>query len=259
LKKNNLKESYEYYYKSLEYGSIYRGSVRAKCYNGLKAIFTWLAHNDSSIFSKELEILTQMCKFYKREDRDFLFLVDSTSDLNNNLCDVMMLIKEICGKLFHDDYVSIYRYHQDIEEVMPFTKHSTIRKDGNRLFDAAFEKLKKNAKESRRYTYDCMLKAITFLKKYKPDNPAKYLIVITFGENQIYKRDDALNNSRARGNKKLNSIVASLKLTDQIYEQLLEAIEDSYIHYTMVCYTLLPETRLKMKKIIAVCKGFMRC
>jgi len=79
-----------------EYGPIYSPNVRSKCFRKICELIEQMGDED---LKPEYVYAYKMSKFYERDRKDILFLVDSTQELNSKLIDVWGLIKGVLIQL----------------------------------------------------------------------------------------------------------------------------------------------------------------
>lgn len=122
IQSGNYKEAADLLYKCLDYGSVYNVPLKIKCLKHLEFVFSRIPN-----FENEAVFMGNIARFYSPQRRDFLFLVDSTSYLNEKLSDIMILIKDLFHKkMVKNDAMTIYRFDRDIECVIPFKRKRDI-------------------------------------------------------------------------------------------------------------------------------------
>ena len=127
IQSGNFKEAADLLYKCLDYGSVYNVPLKIKCLKHLEFVFSKIPNFDS-----EAVFMGNIARFYSPQRRDFLFLIDSTSYLNEKLSDIMVIIKELFHKkMVKNDAITLYRFDKDIDMVSPFKKKRDILKDDN--------------------------------------------------------------------------------------------------------------------------------
>jgi len=130
IQSGNYKEAADLLYKCLDYGSVYNVPLKIKCLKHLEFVFSRIPN-----FENEAVFMGNIARFYSPQRRDFLFLIDSTSYLNEKLSDIMVLIKDLFHKkMVKNDAITIYRFDKDIDCVIPFKKKRDILRDDDEKF-----------------------------------------------------------------------------------------------------------------------------
>jgi len=96
-----------------------------------------LSDINSELFHREIRYSYNLSYFYSRNPKDFVFLIDSTSELNTNLMKIWEVIKPIFNvKMRPEDTFSIYRFHSEIVEVYQRKPKCDIeRQDFDKMLD----------------------------------------------------------------------------------------------------------------------------
>lgn len=235
--------AYKYYMKSLEYGSNYTPQIRIRCLEGISEILSSLdAPENQQIFVKRLQ------GFFSETSRRFMFLVDSTEPLNNNLSQVMAVIKEFFFKKMKDrDRFSVFRFSDEISEVMSFVKYENIKSNFTSSFDMIYDQLKKHAHKKERMLVQSVAQAIQLFATCKDsdteeDNERcmvngkaynekpKYLIVITFGDEHKTNASPTLR----KNDRRMMSRLFAARGQEMTLDHYFERIEDSFVYLLLV-------------------------
>ena len=130
IQSGNFKEAADLLYKCLDYGSVYNVPLKIKCLKHLEFVFSKIPN-----FESEALFMGNIARFYSPQRRDFLFLIDSTSYLNEKLSDIMVIMKDIFHKkMVKNDAMTVYRFDKDIECAINFKKKRDILRDDHEIF-----------------------------------------------------------------------------------------------------------------------------
>ena len=82
-------------------------------------------------FEKDSELIYSMAYFFKKEKRDFYFLVDSTQKLAENIPIVQHIIEGVFKEQMQDkDCLKVVRFDEGVEELLNFSqKGDLLEKD----------------------------------------------------------------------------------------------------------------------------------
>jgi len=255
-KKNLCKEAYDYYIKCLEFGPIYSPNIRSKCYASLSEL---LKEIDMEVFQEEIEYTSNLSHFYKHDKKKFLFLLDSTKELNQNLSNVLRLIRDIFDKKMKTiDHFSIYCFSHEIKLVQESISKKSIKNSEMEVFNENYELLKKYANETFRHPWDAISEALDILVENSDVTDhvpfSKYLVVFVFGDVV-----PLVNRNTRPTTKKMTILwqqnVQEMNKRNLNYEKLIEKLEDGFVNLIIFGYNLEPATKVMYQKVCEVAKN----
>lgn len=138
IQSGNYKEAADLLYQCLDYGSVYNVPLKIKCLKHLEFVFSKIPN-----FENEAIFMGNIARFYSPQRRDFLFLIDSTSNLNEKSSDILSIMKDIFNKkMVKNDALAVYRFDKDLDCVISFKKkRDIIRDDPSFYFENLYSSL----------------------------------------------------------------------------------------------------------------------
>lgn len=130
IQSGNYKEAADLLYQCLDYGSVYNVPLKIKCLKHLEFVFSKIPN-----FENEAIFMGNIARFYSPQRRDFLFLIDSTSYLNEKSSDILSIMKDIFNKkMVKNDALAVYRFDKDLDCVISFKKKRDIIRDDPSIY-----------------------------------------------------------------------------------------------------------------------------